>query len=541
MPDILLIQPPLQDFYITYKRTIPYGLACIAAALTQNGFSVSIFDGLASKRSRPMTCPETLSYLRPYYGQPDHSPFALFHQFKHFGYSFEYIGRMARESEAFLVGVSALFTTYVQCALKTAQVVKQWLPNCQLVMGGHHPTAAPLEIMEHPAVDFVIRGEGEVAMPLLAKALKNRSALETIPGLVFRQADGSVYQSAPALMDDLDAHPFPRLDHIKHAFYKRGPKNSAVIVTSRGCPLKCSYCCTGRNSPLRFRQRSVSSVVTEIETAVRRHDVGFIDFEDENLSLNKQWFMALLRQLIRRFQSHGLEFRAMNGLFPPSLDYEVIEAMRTAGFKTLNLALATTVKEQLRRFERPDVTRAFDRSLKLAESLNMQAVGYIIGGAPFQTAADTLEDLIYLAQRRVLAGLSIFYPAPGSRDYQRIKDLDILPPDYTRMRSSALPLDHTTSRIQAATLLRLTRILNFMKQLIDEGVPLPDPAPLQSGLDNCHDRTTIGVDLLAAFFDDARIRGVLKNGAVYEHVANLDLNRRFIQTMRRVRVRGLKR
>ena len=109
MPDILLIQPPIRDFYLTAKRTIPYGLACIAAALTDSGFSVSILDALASSKSRFRDLPDEMSYLRPYYGRPDLSPFALFHQFRHFGYSFDTIGKAAGESGAFLVGISSLF------------------------------------------------------------------------------------------------------------------------------------------------------------------------------------------------------------------------------------------------------------------------------------------------------------------------------------------------------------------------------------------------------------------------------------------------
>jgi hypothetical protein len=52
MPDILLIQPPIQDFYLTAKRTMPYGLACIAGALRQAGFSVAILDALATAKTR---------------------------------------------------------------------------------------------------------------------------------------------------------------------------------------------------------------------------------------------------------------------------------------------------------------------------------------------------------------------------------------------------------------------------------------------------------------------------------------------------------
>ena len=54
MTDILLIQPPIRDFYLTCKRTVPYGLSCIASSLIEVGFSVGIFDALATSKSHKL-------------------------------------------------------------------------------------------------------------------------------------------------------------------------------------------------------------------------------------------------------------------------------------------------------------------------------------------------------------------------------------------------------------------------------------------------------------------------------------------------------
>ena len=143
MVDILLIQPPIRDFYLTAKRTIPYGLASIAAALIDSGYSVSILDALAKSKSRIRDLPDEMGYLQPFYGRADLSPFALFHQFRHFGCSFDTISKEAGESGAFLVGISSLFTPYVNEAVRTAEVVKARLPKAKIVLGGHHPSAMP--------------------------------------------------------------------------------------------------------------------------------------------------------------------------------------------------------------------------------------------------------------------------------------------------------------------------------------------------------------------------------------------------------------
>lgn len=166
MVDILLIQPPIRDYYLTAKRTIPYGLSCIASALQQAGHSVAMVDGLATSRSRVIASPPEMVYLKPYFGRPDVSPFSLFHQYRHYGYSFEHLGHLARESGASLVGISSLFTAYRDQVVSVAESVKRFHPACHIVVGGHHPTAMPGDLLRSGAVDFVLRGEGEVSLPL---------------------------------------------------------------------------------------------------------------------------------------------------------------------------------------------------------------------------------------------------------------------------------------------------------------------------------------------------------------------------------------
>jgi len=542
----LPIQPPIRDFYLTSKRTIPYGLASVAANLTAHGFSVEIFDALATSKSKIIPLPPEMTYLQEYYGKSDISPFGLFHYFKHFGYSFEYIGKKAKESGAFLIGISSLFTAYSDEAIQTAQAVKKFHPNCKIVMGGHHPTAMPEKVMECEAVDFVIRGEGEVAMPLLAKAVKEvftfHSPLLTsdfshfplmtsIPGIVFRKKDGTLHINESSAMDNPDDYPLPAIHLINNSFYQRKKRGSAVIVASRGCPMKCSYCCVG-SSGLKYRLRSVESVMNEIERAVMQYDVRFIDFEDENLSLNREWFLNLLHKITELSKlllpsDSEIELRAMNGLFPPSLDEEIIFMMKRAGFKTLNLSVGSISPEQLKRFKRPDIRKSLEYSVMLAEKYDLEAVCYIIIGAPFQNADISLDDLLYLFKKNLLAGVSVFYPAPGSPDYKLCEELGILPEKFSLMRSACIPISHTTTRLEAITLMRIGRILNFMKSLAEK-----EPEPEIEGLKNLQaleDRKSIGKKLLQGFFYDGKIRSISCDGDIYEHKISEDVIQKLIE------------
>jgi len=538
MPDILLIQPPIRDFYLTAKRTIPYGLTCIAAVLIENGYSVDILDGLATAKTRVRDLPQQMGYLRQYYGQPDRSPVALFYDYKHFGYSFEHIGNKARESGAFLIGISSLFTPYMRQAIQTAEVVKACHPGCKIVLGGHHPTALPQSVMASSAVDFVLRGEGEVSMPLLARVLSEGGRLDTIPGIVMRLEGGTLHINKPAQMQDPDDFPLPAVHLVNQRFYRRKQGGSMVVVAGRGCPMRCTYCSVGEKSFLKHRKRRVESVIREIEQAADQSDIGFIDFEDENLSLDRRWFLKLLSAIQSRFGSGKFELRAMNGLYPPSLDEAVIREMKSAGFKTLNLSLGSTSGAQLKKFNRSDVRDDFNRALILAEDFSLNAVGYVICAAPFQRAADSIIDLLYLAQRRVLAGVSVFYPAPGSRDYDLCEDHDLLPDGFSCLRSSALPLSHTTTRIEAVTILRLARILNFIKSLLDQKIPLPDASPAPIMVADPADRLDTGRRILSRFMADGRIYGVTPQGEVFQHHVCEKLCRQFLAGLRSIKIRG---
>jgi anaerobic magnesium-protoporphyrin IX monomethyl ester cyclase len=538
MPDILLIQPPIRDFYLTAKRTLPYGLASIAASLRNAGFTVSICDGLATNRSRPVPWPPEMDYLLPFFGRSDRSPFGLFHQFRHFGYSLEHITDQARRSGAFLIGISSLFSAYSDMALSTAAAVKKACPDACIVLGGHHPTALPEAVLDHSSVDLVLRGDGEVGMPLLARALKDGSDLDAVPGLVRRRSDGSLEAKPPVVVEDLDRLPVPSLDLIQWRHYQRSGRSGLSLAASRGCPLRCTYCAVNAASYHGYRRRSVASVIAELDAAFSVRPVGFVDFEDEHLCADKAWVMDLMRQIARRFGRWQPELRAMNGLYTPALDADILGWMQTAGFKTLNLALITTSSTQLKRFARPDTTADLDRVLNHLSGLNMKAVVYLIIAGPDQDPLESVNDLLHLARRPVISGLSVFYPAPASSDFRRCRRRNILPPTLGLTRATALPLAGTTDRRQAVTLLRLGRILNFMKGMLDMNQRLPQPSKPPRRIDPRSDRATIGRQLLAAFLCDRRIYGVDGDGRLYDHCTDPALIQAFVNGLNPATLQG---
>jgi anaerobic magnesium-protoporphyrin IX monomethyl ester cyclase len=532
--DVLLLQPPIRDFYLTRKRTIPYGLISIASSLIHNGYTVHVFDTLATSKARSETLPSELSYLNEFYGKSDSSPFCLFHRYKYFGYHFEYIAKVVQESKARVVGISSLFTTYSKEAMEVAQIVKKVLPECSLVMGGHHPTVMPEKVMECKHVDYLLRGEGELSFPIFIKTLTANEKMEKVPGIVFRKHDGTLFISQPAIVEDPRQFPVPAMEMIKSTYYQRNKKSTMVVVSSRGCPMKCKYCCLS-NSPITYRRKKVSSVLAEIDIAVKKHDVGFIDFEDENISLDQKWFQHLLEGIINKYKGKDLELRAMNGLYPPSLNENTIKLMKSAGFKILNLSIGSISSAQLKKFNRPDMVEGLDQLLCSAKKYGLNAVCYLIIGGPGQNAEDSLCDLIYLAQKSVVIGLSVYYPAPKSDDYINLERKGLLPKHFSMMRSSAIPVSDTTSRVEAVTLLRLSRIINFMKLMINRGEKIPDPVDCTNiKILTVTDRMIIGRHLLSWFLFDGHIRGITTKGEIFTHNICTKLTRQFIEKINNI-------
>jgi len=163
----------------------------------------------------------------------------------------------------------------------------------------------------------------------------------------------------------------------------------------------------------------------------------------------------------------------------------------------------------------------------------------VICAAPFQSAHDSISDLLYLAQRRVLAGVSVFYPAPSSKDFEMCKNLSILPGHFSCMRSSALPVVHTTGRLEAVTVLRLARIINFMKSLIDKGICIAmDTTPGEIRINNPADRMETSRRLLSKFLHDGKIRGATPQGKVFEHLISEKLTHAFLTGLAAVDLRG---
>jgi radical SAM superfamily enzyme YgiQ (UPF0313 family) len=478
---ILLIQPPIQDFYQTSIRTQPIGLAYLAASLQSQGHEVEILDCQTGK-GRSIPVPDELSYLHEFYPFNDISPFKLYGGFYHFGMGWDEIRQKIETSEAEVFGISSSFTPYHLEALEISKMVKEGNSRRVVVMGGAHVSCAPEGVLQNPSVDYTVLGEGEWRFPALLEALETekREALGKIDGLGYRVNGRVRINPLQHFIHDLDTLAPPARDLLDWGRYRRTRQKYTMIITSRGCPHQCAYCSTHLHMGATFRVRSPEKIVKEMADCHGRYGIRHFDLEDDNFTFDQERAKELMKRIIETFGERRLELTAMNGVSFASLDGELLKLMRKAGFHTVNLSFVSTAPSLKKEMGRPTADINFDEILKEVEQAGLRTLAYAIFGMPGQTIEDMIDTSIYLMKRKVLMGPSIYYPTPRTPLFERCRAEGILPPTPLQWRSSAFPIKTKEfDRLDLVTLFRLTRAINFVKgkmdhQEIEEGITWRD-------------------------------------------------------------------
>jgi radical SAM superfamily enzyme YgiQ (UPF0313 family) len=473
---VLLIQPPIRDFYQTSIRTQPIGLAYLAASLKNDGHEVKILD-CQTETKKSISIPAELSYLKDFYPFNDRSPFKLYSGYYHFGMGWEEIGQKIRNSKADVLGISSSFTPYHGEALEIAQIIKEWDRRKIVVMGGAHVSCDPEGVLRTPFVDYAVLGEGEARFPLLLEQIAKGRAknIEKIDGIGYRKVDttrnrdgGIRINLLQNFIQDLDSLPQPARELLDLDRYRLRKKRSTMIITSRGCPHGCAYCSGHLVMGTSFRTRTPEAILREMLECQKQYGTEAFDIEDDNFTFDQERAKRLMNLIIETFGEGKIELSAMNGISFASLDGELLQLMKKAGFRAINLSYVSTDPSTKERMGRPKTATEFDKILEKAAQFGLHVIAYAILGMPGQTIEEMVDTLIYLMGKKVLIGPSIYYPTPGTALFERCNKEGILPPHAIQWRSSAFPIETKEfDRVDLLTLFRLARVINFIKGKMD--------------------------------------------------------------------------
>lgn len=187
-----------------------------------------------------------------------------------------------KQNEPDAVGFSCDFDNVQLIEALSKKIKKDW--NIPIIVGGPQSIGLEQKFLEDSQADFILRGEGEVSLPLLLKAvLKEDGDLSEINGLAMIK-DGIFIETPPAIIEDLDALPLPAY----HASLQTDHAYGKLIFTGRGCPYQCAYCAPSPGKQ-KVRLRSIPLVLEEIKLNLQNNpDLNYIIIMDDAFTLNRE-------------------------------------------------------------------------------------------------------------------------------------------------------------------------------------------------------------------------------------------------------------
>lgn len=293
--DVLFINPPWYKKSGNIWKKVsaclpPFGLTLLAPLARNTGFSVSILDCNALKLG--------LDQIKKY----------------------------LPESQPRFVGITAT-TILINNALEIAKIVKDKYPKTRVIIGGVHATVAPQEVINSPDVDYIIMGEGEET---LLELLSEKNPAE-IQGVGFKKNEVSVINPPRLMIKDLDVLPFQAYDLLSMdkyypavGSYKRKP--SFGMITSRGCPGRCTFC-NGDLFGATIRFRSAEKIIEEIKLLQKNYGIKDIVFYDDTFTSNRKRIKDFCNLILQK--QMDLTWSCFSRV--DTVDFETLQLMKKAG------------------------------------------------------------------------------------------------------------------------------------------------------------------------------------------------------------------
>ncbi len=408
----ILLASPESDVWNSRKH-IHMGLGYLAGSLLAGGYDVDIWDAAVEAEV------ETLDQ------------------------------RLARDPYD-VVGISAP-TPLIVSAWQAAATAKKH--GAVTILGGPHLTLMPHESMEKPQVDLVVRGEGEQTIIEIMHALEREQEIRNqvraqpdspipdsprlfdpaagwgdILGLSWRDLDGKIrHNPGRPLADDLDAIPFPAHHLYKIERYTNlNPLTDGLdpharaytIVTSRGCPYKCTYCSkpiTGHT----WRSRSVENVIAEWHWLVEDLGATEIGITDDIWNLDRERAKDLCRALIDN-RLNRVPWVTIHGMKVNNTDQELFHLMKAAGCKRVGFGVENGDDWMLRNVIKKGQTVDMARQVfHWSKKAGLQTMGFFIFGMPGETE-ESMEKTVRLALELDpdLAHFILAAPFPGTEMWE---------------------------------------------------------------------------------------------------------------------------
>jgi radical SAM superfamily enzyme YgiQ (UPF0313 family) len=311
----------------------------------------------------------------------------------------EDVRREIRAWKPNLVGASVLANEFGSTGHIALECAKSVSADIVTVMGGVYPTTRSRDAVMDENVDWVVIGEGESTFPALLEHLWGGGQLPG-QGLGYMKNGVCVLQERH-LVPDVNCLPYPAFDLIDFNRYAHESYKNVVdsprafpygkIITSRGCPIGCTFCQVESISGKFTRFQSAERVLDELEWLVEVYGIKAIEFVDDNLLGHRTRSFEIFRGMKER--KIPLVWNAMN-VSSFFLTEELLEAMREAGCQYVSIAVESGVKRVLKDIiKKPIDLEHCKRMVNKARSLGMDTTSLWVIGSPGETWNEIRETI----------------------------------------------------------------------------------------------------------------------------------------------------
>lgn len=355
----------------------------------------------------------------------------------HLGLSFDDIREKIKAIDPDIVGISVPFSINEASALSVASLAKDINKNIITILGGAHPSVHPEETLLSDHVDFVVIGEGEHTTPELIKTLQggSREKLKDVAGIGYKDGGRPVITPQRALIQDLDSIPFPARHLVPMEEYfnmmqvRKGARDMYTyserwvsVISSRGCPFNCTFCSIHLVMGNKFRARSPENVMSELKQVINDYNVRHINFEDDNLTLNKSRVGHIFDLMIEN--KLDLTWSTPNGIRGDILDEELVRKMKDSGCKRVFVAPESGDQRVVNEIigKRLDLKK-IETAVTLFKKYGIIVDGSFVMGLIGETKNDIWTTIKYALRLKKLgmeaAGLHIATPYYGTKLYEQ--------------------------------------------------------------------------------------------------------------------------
>lgn len=256
-----------------------------------------------------------------------------------------------------VIGVS-IYTANTREADKIIESISKISPDTPLIVGGPHPTLYPDELKKDGRIDYITVGEAELMIiDLVENAKKGREAR------IIRTKE---------IVNPDDA-PYPEY----RVFYKWQYIRGYSIMTSRGCPYRCSFCPVISVSGKFWRPRKPENCIEEIKYAMKTISPNLhILIQDDNPLVDKERFYRFLKLYAERI---GLRLDITN-IRADDVNDELLISLKKANCNAVGLGVEHAHPEVFKQVNKGETLEQIEKAAKLVNKHKMLlSLGFIIG------------------------------------------------------------------------------------------------------------------------------------------------------------------